>query len=75
YLNTEIMIEAPEPETFPHLELSRIHVNGAPVPSDLLEWTDGSRSLRDYVSQYAEIVHVGSMQIRDGKLVLHSHTD
>ena len=72
YLNAQIVIEAPEPQAFPHLELKRIRVNGAPVPSDLLEWKYSSRSLRDYVSQYAEIVRVASMQIRDGKLVLHS---
>lgn len=72
YLNAQVVIEAPEPQIFPQLELDRIRVNGGRVPSDLLEWKYRSRPLRDYVSQYAEIGHIGSMQIRDGNLILHS---
>ena len=75
YLNAEIVIEAPEPQGFNHLELSRIRVNDAPIPGDLLEWKYGGRSLRDFVSQHAETSGVGSLQIRDGKLVLRSRSD
>jgi hypothetical protein len=75
YLNAEIVIEAPGPEAFDHPDLSRIRVNRAPLPSDFLEWKYSSRRMRDYLSQYAETSRVGSMQIRDGKLVLHSRSD
>ena len=64
--------EAPGPEAFDHPDLSRIRVNRAPVPSDFLEWKYSSRRVRDYLSQYTETSRVGSMQIRDSKLVLHS---
>ena len=72
YLNAQVVIEAPEPQVFPQLGLDRIRVNGARVPSDLLQWKYRSRPLGQYVSQYAELAGVGSMQVRDGKLILHS---
>ena len=75
YLNADIVIEASGPEAFDHPDLSRIRVNRAPVPSDFLEWKYRSRRMRDYLSQYTETSRVGSMQIRDGKLVLRSRSD
>jgi hypothetical protein len=75
YLNAEVVIDAPEPQALDDLVLSRIRVNGVPVPGDLLDWKYSARSLRDFVSQYVEISRAGSLQIRDGKLVLRSRTD
>jgi hypothetical protein len=42
------------------------------VPHDLLDWKYGSRPLRDYLAEYSPIPDIGTIQIRDGKVILRS---
>jgi hypothetical protein len=75
YVNAQVTIEGTESQALDHPDLGRITVNGKPVPEDFLEWKYGGRSLRDYVTQYAETARVGSFRIRDEQLVLQSRSD
>ena len=75
YVNAQVTIEAAEPQTLDRPDLRRITVNGKSVPDDFLEWRYGGRLLRDYATQYAEMMRVKSAQIRDGKLILRSRSD
>jgi hypothetical protein len=56
-------------------QLNRIIVNGEPVPSDLLNWKYRSKPLRDYLVEYRNDSGVGTIAIRDGKLILRSRTE
>jgi hypothetical protein len=50
-------------------------VNGQQIPSDLLNWKYRSRRLRDYVADYRDDFNIGSIEVRDGKLILRSRTE
>jgi hypothetical protein len=45
------------------------------VPHDLLDWKYHSRSLRDYLAEYSPIQDLGTIQIRDGKVILRSRAE
>jgi len=50
-------------------------VNGKQVPSDLLKWKYRSRRLQDYLSDYRNIHGIGTIEVRDGKVILRSRTE
>jgi len=50
-------------------------VNGEQVPSDLLNWKYRSRRLGDYVADYRNEHNVGTIEVRDGKVILRSRTE
>ncbi len=62
-------------ESLEHPQLSRIVVNNEPVPKDLLSWKYHSRRLQDYLADYRHSYDVGTIEIRDGKLILRSRVD
>ncbi len=57
------------------LTLNRIVVNGEQVPSDLLRWKYRSRRLQGYLDDYRNIHGIGTIEVRDGKLILRSRTE
>ena len=75
YFNGDIMIQLNGAESLEHPQLSRIVVNSKPVPRDLLNWRYRSRRLRDYIAEYRNSHDIGTIEIRDGKLILRSRTD
>ncbi len=75
YFNGDITIQLNGPESLEHPELNRIIVNGDPVPHDLLNWRYHSRPLQDYLADYRDSYDVGTIEIREGKLILRSRTD
>jgi len=75
YFNGDIMIQLNGAQSLEHLQLNRIAVNSKPVPRDLLNWKYRSRRLRDYVAEYRNSYDIGTIEIRDGKLILQSRTD
>ena len=75
YFNGNIMIQLNGAESLEHPQLSRIVVNSKPVPRDLLNWRYRSRRLRDYIAEYRNSHDIGTIEIRDGKLILRSRTD
>ncbi|PYJ91277.1 MAG: hypothetical protein DME71_02875, partial [Verrucomicrobia bacterium] len=56
-------------------QLNRIVVNGEQVPSDLLRWKYRSRRLQDYLDDYRNIHGIGTIEVRDAKLILRSRTE
>ncbi len=75
YFNGDIMIQLNGAQSLEHPQLSRIIVNNKPVPRDLLNWKYRSKPLRDYIAEYRTNYDVGSIEIRDGKLILRSRAD
>jgi hypothetical protein len=75
YFNGEITVQLDGVESLEHLQLNRIVVNGEPVPHDLLNWKYHSRRLREYLADYRSNYDVGTVEIRDGKLILRSRAE
>jgi len=75
YFNGDIMVQLNGAQSLEHPQLSRIVVNSKPVPRDLLNWRYRSRRLRDYIAEYRNSHDIGTIEIRDGNLILRSRTD
>jgi hypothetical protein len=75
YFNGDIMVEPKGAESLENPQLGRITVNGEAVPSDLLNWKYRSKRLRDYLADYRNDSGVGTIEIRDGRLILKSRTE
>ena len=75
YFNGDITVELKSAESLENPQLNRIMVNGESVPPDLLNWKYRSKRLRDYLAEYRNGSGVGTMEIRDGKLILRSRTE
>ncbi len=75
YFNDDITIEFKDAESLENPQLSRLIVNEKEVPSDLLDWKYRSRRLRDYLADYRNDHNVGSIAVRDGKVILRSRTE
>jgi hypothetical protein len=75
YFNSDIAIQLKGVQSLEHPRLDRIVVNGQPVPPNLLDWKYRSRPLRDYLAEYQSDSGVGTVEIRDGKLILGSRAD
>jgi len=72
YLNGDITIQSDTPTSLSKPRLESVAVNSQPAPHDLLDWKYRSRSLRDYLAEYSPIPDVGTIQVRDGKVILRS---
>lgn len=75
YFNADIVLQTDGAQSLEHPQLSRITVNNERVPDDLLDWKFRSRRFRDYLSEHAAAYSTGSLEVRDGKLILRSRTD
>lgn len=74
YLNADVTVQVDGAQSLDHPQLGAIAVNGKRLPPDLLDWEYKSRRLRDYLSQYNETSETGSIEIRDGKVILQSRS-
>jgi hypothetical protein len=70
YLNGDIVIVSDGPQSLENPRLSSITINNEPVPSDVLEWKYRDRPLRDYLREFRTTYGSGSIEIRDGKLII-----
>jgi hypothetical protein len=70
YLNGDIVIVSDGPQSLENPRLSSITINNEPVPSDVLEWKYRDRPLRDYLREFRTTYGGGSIEIRDGKLII-----
>ena len=75
YFNGDIAVELKSAESLENLQLSRISVNNETVPPGLLNWKYRSKRLGDYLAEYRNGSGVGTMEIRDGKLILRSRSE
>jgi hypothetical protein len=74
YFNGDIAIQLNRAQLLEHLDLSQIAVNNEPVPKNLLSWKYHSRRLQDYIGDFRNDYDIGTIEIRDGKLILRSRT-
>ena len=72
YLSGDITIQSDAAASLAKPRLENVAVNSQAVPHDLLDWKYRSRPLRDYLAEYSPIPDVGTIQIRDGKVILRS---
>jgi hypothetical protein len=75
YFNGDVVIELKGAESLDRPQFSRITINGEQVPTDFLNWKYRSRQLRDYLAEQRNAYDVGTIEIRDGKVILHSRTN
>jgi hypothetical protein len=75
YFNGDITVEFKGAESLDNPQLNRIVVNGEQVPSDLLNWKYRSRRLHEYLADYRNEYDIGTIEVRDGKLILRSRTE
>ena len=73
YLNGDIVIQSNGPQSPEDPPLSGITINNERVPSDILEWKYRDRKVRDYLREYGTTYGSGSIEIRDGKLIIYRH--
>ena len=74
YFNGDIAIQSDAVASLANPRIESITINGQPLPRDLLDWTYGSRRLREYLAEYRNDYDVGTIEIRDGKLLVRSGT-
>ena len=75
YFNGEVIIEPKGEQSLENPQFSRITINGEQVPTDFLNWKYRSRQLREYVAEQHNAYEVGTIEIRDGKVILRSRTN
>ena len=75
YFNGDVIIELNGAQSLDNPQFSSVTVNGEKVPGDFLNWKYRSRQLREYLADQRNAYEIGTMEIRDGKVILRSRTD
>jgi hypothetical protein len=75
YFNGDVMIELKGAQSLDSPRFSRITINGEGVPTDFLKWKYRFRELREYLAEQANVYDVGAIEVREGKVILRSHTN
>lgn len=70
YLNGDIVIQSDGPQTLESPRLASITINNEPIPPDVLDWKYRSRPLREYLGDYRSTYGDGTIEIRDGKVII-----
>ena len=74
YFNGDVIIKLEGAQSPDNLRLSRLTVNGEQGPTDFLDWKYRSRQLREYLAEQRNAYDIGTIEVRDGKVILRSHT-
>jgi hypothetical protein len=74
YFNGDVIIEVKGVQSLDGPRFSRITINGEQVPTDFLDWKYRSRQLREYLADQRNTYEIATIEIRDGKIILRSHT-
>ena len=75
YFNGDVIIEVKGAQPLESPRFSRITINSEQVPTDFLDWKYRSRQLREYLADQRNAYEVGTIEIRDGKVILRSRTN
>jgi hypothetical protein len=75
YFNGDVAIDLSGAQSLENLQFSRITINREQVPTDFLNWKYRSRQLRDYLADQRNAFEIGTIEIRDGKVILRSRTE
>ena len=72
YANGDVIIELKGAQLLDNPQFSGITINGEQVPTDFLRWKYRSRHLSEYLADRANAYDIGTIEIRDGKVILRS---
>ena len=75
YFNGDVIIELQGAQSLDTPRFSRLSVNGEQLPTDFLDWKYRSRQLREYLNDQRNAYDIGTIEIRDGKVILRSRTN
>ena len=75
YLNGDVIIALEGVQSLDGPRFSRITINGEQVPTDFLNWKYRSRQLREYLADQRNAYEIGTVEIRDGKVILRSRIE
>jgi hypothetical protein len=75
YFNGDVIIELAGAQSLDSQRFSRITINGEQVPTDFLNWKYRSRQLREYLAEQWNAYDIGTIEVRDGKVILRSRTN
>jgi hypothetical protein len=75
YFNGDVNIELQGAQSLENPQFSRITINGEKVPTDFLNWKYRSRQLREYLADQRNAYDIGTIEVRDGKVILRSRTE
>ena len=75
YFNGDVVIELDGVQSPDSPKFSRLTVNGEQVPTDFLDWKYRSKQLREYVTEQRSAYDIGTIEVRDGKVILRSRTN
>jgi hypothetical protein len=74
YFNGDVLIELNGAQALDSPAFTRLTINGEQVPTDFLSWKYRSRQLREYLAEQRNAYDVGTIEIRDSKVILRSRT-
>jgi hypothetical protein len=75
YFNGDVIIGVNGAQSLDNPQFNRITINGEQVPVDFLKWKYRSRHLREYLADHGNAYDIGTIEIRDGKVILRSRTN
>jgi hypothetical protein len=75
YFNGDVIIELNGAQSLDNPQFNRITINGEQVPTDFLKWKYRSRHLREYLADHGNAYDIGTIEIREGKVLLRSRTN
>jgi hypothetical protein len=75
YFNGDVIIELNPAQSLDNPQFNRITINGDQVPTDFLKWKYRSRHLREYLADHGNAYDIGTIEIREGKVLLRSRTN
>ena len=72
YFNGDVIIEPGSVQSLDGPRFGRVTINGEQVPTDFLKWKYRYRQLREYLADQGNAYDIGTIEIRDGKVILRS---
>jgi hypothetical protein len=75
YFNGDVIIELDGAQAPDNPRFSRLTINGEQMPTDFLDWKYRSKQLREYVTEQRNAYDIGTIEIRDGIVILSSRTN
>ena len=75
YFNGDVVIELEGTQSLDGPRFRRVMINGQQVPTDFLNWKYRFRQLREYLAEQGNAYDIGTIEIRDGKVILRSRAN
>lgn len=75
YFNGDVSVELNGVQPLDNPHFNRVTINGEAVPTDFLNWRYRSRYLHEYLADQRNAYEIGTIEIRDDKVILRSRTE